>query len=171
MDKTETYIKMSDCPEMQEGWQPSVGDWFLHDWHGTTKMGKEAEDKIWPEKEKWERIECLVYKPSISDFISITEEDGTTGVYTSSELLKNRHIWLPTQSQLQEMVLKETKLEPWRLNVVFMDWQQNEFDYDEHGSPRWKHGPYHTMEQLWLAFVMKEKYNKAWNGEKWIKQS
>jgi len=27
-----------------------------------------------------------------------------------------------------------------------------------------------SMEQLWLAFVMKEKYNKIWNGENWIKE-
>lgn len=26
-----------------------------------------------------------------------------------------------------------------------------------------------SYEQLWLAFVMKEKYGKAWNGEEWIK--
>jgi len=25
-----------------------------------------------------------------------------------------------------------------------------------------------SMEQLWLVFVMKEKYNKVWNGEDWI---
>lgn len=25
-----------------------------------------------------------------------------------------------------------------------------------------------SMEQLWLAFVMKEKYNKVWNGEDWV---
>jgi len=24
------------------------------------------------------------------------------------------------------------------------------------------------MEQLWLAFVMKEKHNKTWNGKDWI---
>ena len=24
-----------------------------------------------------------------------------------------------------------------------------------------------SMEQLWLAFVMKEKYNKVWDGETW----
>ena len=27
--------------------------------------------------------------------------------------------------------------------------------------------PLNSMEQLWLAFVMKEKYNKTWNGEEW----
>lgn len=26
-----------------------------------------------------------------------------------------------------------------------------------------------SMEQLWLAFVMKEKFNKVWNGTDWIK--
>ena len=24
-----------------------------------------------------------------------------------------------------------------------------------------------SMEQLWLAFVMSEKYNKIWNGKEW----
>ena len=24
------------------------------------------------------------------------------------------------------------------------------------------------MDQLWLAFAMKEKFNKLWNGTKWI---
>ena len=28
--------------------------------------------------------------------------------------------------------------------------------------------PYETDEQLWLAFIMKEKYNKTWNGNDWI---
>ena len=25
-----------------------------------------------------------------------------------------------------------------------------------------------SAEQLWLAFVMKEKYGKVWNGEEWV---
>lgn len=28
-----------------------------------------------------------------------------------------------------------------------------------------------SMEQMWLAFVMKEKHNKVWNGEGWIQSS
>ncbi len=27
MDKSPKYIKMCDCPEIQEGWKPAVGDW------------------------------------------------------------------------------------------------------------------------------------------------
>jgi len=28
-----------------------------------------------------------------------------------------------------------------------------------------------SMEQLWLAFVMKEKYGKIWSGTEWIKEN
>lgn len=27
---------------------------------------------------------------------------------------------------------------------------------------------FNSMEQLWLAFVMKEKHNKTWNGKEWV---
>ena len=29
----------------------------------------------------------------------------------------------------------------------------------------------YSMEQLWLMFVMKEKYNKEWNGKDWEAKS
>ena len=48
-------------------------------------------------------------------------------------------VWLPRQDQLQEMVEKDN------FSVKAT-----------------------SMEQLWLAFVMKEKYNKQWNGEGWV---
>ena len=28
---------------------------------------------------------------------------------------------------------------------------------------------FESMEQLWLAFVMKELYGKVWNGEEWVR--
>jgi hypothetical protein len=28
---------------------------------------------------------------------------------------------------------------------------------------------FNSMEKLWFAFVMKEEYNKTWDGEKWQK--
>ena len=27
-----------------------------------------------------------------------------------------------------------------------------------------------SFEQLWLVFVMKEKYGKTWNGQDWVKE-
>ena len=64
-------------------------------------------------------------------------------------------IWLPRQDQLQEMVLKLYE-GCHRLTWAFAVWTRV-ICLD-------------SLEQLWLAFVMKEKYNKVWDGEKWITQ-
>lgn len=74
--------------------------------------------------------------------------------------------WLPTQDQLQEMVDRPL----WQLNFGFIDWLcDTDEGYDE-GYIQHHHLSFTSMEQLWLAFVMKEKYNKVWNGAKWIKE-
>ena len=72
-------------------------------------------------------------------------------------------IWLPRQDQLQEMVdlgggAKELAL--------FFGWfcSPKESFHQTVYVAKFK-----TMEQLWLAFVMKEKYNKIWDGEGWVK--
>ncbi len=69
----------------------------------------------------------------------------------------NDKVWLPTQSQLQEMV--EDKFFSTRDMIqYFAEWVKcdtaNLWDI--------------SMEQLWLAFCMAEKFNKVWNGSKWI---
>jgi len=67
--------------------------------------------------------------------------------------------WLPRQDQLQEMVKRgNAKFHPYNLLWRLMRFAHNSFDCT-------------TMEQLWLAFVMKEKYNKTWNGEDWIQRN
>ncbi len=69
-------------------------------------------------------------------------------------------IWLPRQDQLQEMSQFSGGL-PNQL------WNFNEFCFPD----RWNFDEYTSgftsMEQLWLAFVMKEKYGKVWTG-KWV---
>ena len=70
-------------------------------------------------------------------------------------------VWLPTQSQLQEMV--EEPL--WQLNFKFIDWLCDA-PYDGH--IKHSHLNLKSMEQLWLAFCMAEKYNKYWDGTEWI---
>jgi hypothetical protein len=63
-------------------------------------------------------------------------------------------IWLPRQDQLQEMVSNE---------VIRLMCDMSYFwaDYDVNTKGKL------SMEQLWLAFVMKENYKKQWNGEDW----
>ena len=70
-------------------------------------------------------------------------------------------VWLPTQSQLQEMV-SDGYL--WQLNFNYIRWLCDE-PYDGH--IRHENIGFTSMEQLWLAFVMKEKYSKTWNGSTW----
>ena len=69
-------------------------------------------------------------------------------------------VWLPLQHQLQAMVTGEfTTLAS--LVRKFHDWyfkfyaEQNVL--------------FTSMEQLWLSFVMKERYSKVWNGTEWVK--
>ncbi len=71
--------------------------------------------------------------------------------------LINRSVWLPRQDQLQEMEGGEglfALVEDFSLSV--------KNHYVDSNKPIFK-----SMEQLWLAFVMNEKYGKTWSGEEW----
>ena len=67
---------------------------------------------------------------------------------------------LERQDQLQEMLGDYyhcvAQIYWWKETTRIGDYYG--YDYDTFSS----------MEQLWLAFVMKEKYNKVWNGDEWI---
>jgi len=68
-------------------------------------------------------------------------------------------IWLPRQDQLQEMLrIDGTMLLTQVKDKYAMEcWiNKNEYSFERD-----------SFEQLWLAFVMKEKYNKEWNGKDW----
>ena len=66
----------------------------------------------------------------------------------------SKAIWLPQQDQLQDMIKSEC---PLALFLKFYRWMDltDIAGFDD------------SMEQLWLAFVMKEKYNKVWDGNEW----
>lgn len=101
--------------------------------------------------------------------------------------LKFDEIWLPRQDQLQEMVRDnlmpfmllgkiQAQVNP-ALNLKLgRDVTISDFEYekqcDELSNRLFRQQNYYrqfiSMEQLWLAFVMKEKHNKVWNGEEWI---
>ena len=74
---------------------------------------------------------------------------------------RKRGVVFKTQDQLQEMVGGFGGFEEF----------YNEFCFPyegEFGIPQYM-GSCTSMEQLWLAFVMKEKYQKVWDGNDWIK--
>jgi len=70
-------------------------------------------------------------------------------------------IWLPRQDELQEIWLEAFPNE--LILVRFFDWWNN-LGYSDANS-------LDSMEQLWLAFVMKENYTKVWDDQKedWVK--
>ena len=82
--------------------------------------------------------------------------DGKGNWYYSSQY---QAVQLERQDQLQEMV-KET-------NQLLSDgeWAYRFGQWCFLQLPRIV---FASMEQLWLAFVMKEKYNKVWSGEDWV---
>lgn len=65
-------------------------------------------------------------------------------------------IWLPTQAQLQKMVFGDFD------NPIYVIEQFTAFH------KKWQWLDFTSMEQLWLAFVMKEKWNKVWVNEEWL---
>lgn len=69
--------------------------------------------------------------------------------------------WLPRQDQLQCLLRKHSG-----------------FEYQDdlaatHNLVRYslEHPEIYSMEQLWLAFAMKIRFQKVWNGENWIDQN
>ena len=69
--------------------------------------------------------------------------------------------WLPQQDQLQEMVDTENYTPEDLLNMLY-------FYCIKHNGRKDNTEKAQSMEQLWLAFVMKEKHNKTWDGNRWI---
>jgi hypothetical protein len=74
-------------------------------------------------------------------------------------------IWLPRQDQLQEMVEGE-----WDFNLIlalcnsYLDSGRWDDNYEVTAYCK----QFTSMEQLWLAFVLKERHSKIWDGDKWI---
>ena len=121
MDTSETYIKMCDCPEIQDH-RPNIQTlvWctgICHE-HGNTY---------------WQKPGRMVFGGSSS----------------------RKVIWLPRQDQLQEMV-------KWTTPFYHMLIELSVFYRDTAGI-----GELSSWEQLWLAFVMKEKHGKVWAGTEW----
>jgi len=166
MDTSETNIKMCEkAKEIQiEHWRRGwlEGDYFSDgkkvcicgmDYLQITNYFRDGQN--YARFVMREPLTALTFKQfSPMDKITIKE-----GKYEIISLYNG--IWLPRQDQLQEMV------GGWALELLdkfytFCMWDEQ---YEE---LRDKMHPI-SIEQLWLAFVMKEKYHKVWDGKEWKK--
>ena len=77
-------------------------------------------------------------------------------------------VWLPRQDQIQAMCEWATANSVVESYLLFVVHVGHPDDFTELL-------PYYcqitSWEQLWLAFFMKEKHNKIWNGNEWVNQS
>jgi hypothetical protein len=74
---------------------------------------------------------------------------------------KSTFVWLPRQDQLQEMVLLKDR----PVYHILDDFCRFVQSLGKTMFSAWA-----SFEQLWLAFVMREKFNKTWNGDEWVVQ-
>jgi len=66
--------------------------------------------------------------------------------------------WLPTQEQLQDIGSLMCNF-PCQVLTFLNGWiKENNVHLSE----------YKSMEELWLSYVMKERWNKKWTGDNWI---
>lgn len=75
---------------------------------------------------------------------------------------------LERQDQLQEIYAKHIGADGYCALIDFSKWFKEIVELDNLGSDK---RIYDTPEQLWLAFVMYERFGKIWDGKEWIKKN
>jgi len=156
MDVSNIYVKMCDCPEIQERIKLiQCLDYSFSIWNIATysKCPK-----------------CGWYGYRDGEFCTLCG----TGMKLIKEGYLSRHkessssIWLPTQDQIQEIMysLGET-LEVGKASVACPDVIVSDLkEFSEHDCEY----KLNSMEQLWLAFYMHEYHQLIWDGSKWKKE-
>ena len=139
MDTSSRYVKMCEkAMEIQGLWTKQEGDWF--EWEGHSV--------------------CLGhYVPIDSGTISRGGHD-----HDSQHIDYGQCTWLPRQDQLQEMLGQSAR------SLIRDFWDFNNISGTRdviESSRKYEYlQKFTSIEQLWLAFVMKASYNKLWiNGE------
>ncbi len=146
MTISEEYINMCEkAITIQENWIPMLGDRTV------------IKDK--------DSVKILSY-------ISQEEEDTACGLRMGSRKMRDNVIvvFCPRQDQLQEMVMN-LGVEPHKhCNTLCV--LQPFYQFVKYGEGYWHSFnncpyPHPSMEELWLAFVMKELFGKTWDGKDW----
>ena len=144
MDISEQYIKMcQQAEEIQQAWVKTIGDYFYNPpYYANNKVS------------------------IIFDAFIRNKEEGREyfgGTYSMNERVLDGAVWLPHQDQIQDMINKKwTSVD---LAWHFSEWATNATNVWGNTTP------FNSMEQLWLAFVMHEKYSKCWDGIGWMEES
>ena len=130
--------------EIQKEWKPESGDYIAWISHPLVRLlGGKAYDA-------WR----LLYPNQETMQYSLVHQNSL-----------RKHPWLPRQDQLQKIYSPQT------LNELVSYFER--FCFKGYRNPR-SMNPivlFDSMEQLWLAFTMFQKFGKRWDGEKWEKST
>ena len=72
----------------------------------------------------------------------------------------------PEQEQIQEVLFQENSF--YDTLLKFVEFINDEYCHFSMLAEKGTEDKYKDFNELWFAFVMKEKYNKVWNGNKWV---
>lgn len=155
MDTGKKYIEMCDCEEIQGNAPKEKGDVYYILTH---RENGNCDVMLVIRNIEYYDCNGFTYGESHKGGVCWHKESHITTNYYQDDYGMERTkkiLWLPRQDQLQEI------LKPYPFSALLRDVRMF-----------WKGGGRYcnSMEQLWLAFVMKEKFNKIWNESKWIKQ-
>lgn len=117
--------------------------------------------------EKWWRQAEIVWEEGSGDFVYYPPEEKIVVLYFNKhhgepplKYRSNPAFPLPRQDQLQRITIVSEFFSP-------VD-QIKEFQFKIDNKNYAYYHQFKSMEQLWLAFVMEEKYGKIWIGNEWI---
>jgi hypothetical protein len=144
MDTSTEYLKMCDCPEIQQDgrkhvmgdlfWQPKIGELCIF---------------VLPRERVQYGGETPWYEPIL---LSCTDRHEHT--------LDHHAVFLPRQDQLQEMLgsslCTDSPVTAW-LDKLWPFYKAH------HHEACWM-----TWEQFWLCFVMRVLHKKCWDGKGWV---
>ena len=145
------YIKMCEkAEEIQEIWKPEEGDMVVYMGNYANLIDKPTPQigiLAWADKDKSSIvIDFRSFNPTVTEYIILERID------------KKDCIWLPTQSQLQRILLGEFD-NPIKVSQDFVRFQEQTMWLD-----------LVSLEQYWLACVIYKKFGKIWDGKKWVKR-
>ena len=162
MDTSKEYIKMcEDAKEIQNSHEPKEGDF----WCCSCGSCQENENLAIHNMTDYEidyvnNRDLTKVDKTYANMVRMAD-NCFGGFWATRNQEKDRgYTWLPRQDQLQEIYDLPINISIHYSTDHYMIFRGEEDEPDEHIiSMYW--------ERFWLVFVMKEKYKKIWNGEKW----
>lgn len=161
MDASKEYIVMCEkAVELQEPWKPTEGDRYCYqDMMCGNPIyivsGRNLKNIHNTDFMKNSHCPMCYYDYNSFQGIMASTKSG------ADDVVVGRFIWLPRQDQLERMIRGYNLRD---LVFEFMEFTRVDRTYVPVAGRT-----FFSMEQLWLAFVMKERYGKVWKDEGWEK--